>query len=173
MALLLGVVLFGFPSDSWGTVLPMRVQLPLEHAELLAETALHACRTEGVAVSVSVVDPGGDLQVFLHDDLAPPHSRELSRQKAYTAVSLAAVQGLHTTGDLVELLRRNPLAVGELALPMAPVADITPLPGGVVIQTEGKVLAGIGVSGARQGQIDETCALKAEEALLEALATVG
>jgi uncharacterized protein GlcG (DUF336 family) len=167
--LLLGVVLLGTPGGSWATALTSRLQLPLEQAELLADAAVAACRRQDVAVAVTVLDPGGGLQVFLGDDFAPPHSSDLSRQKAYTAVSLAAAQGQHTTGELVNVLRRNPLAVGELALPTAPVAGITPLPGGVVIRHDGQVLAGIGVSGARQGQIDEGCALVAESRLLQEL----
>lgn len=163
--LLLGVVLLGTPRGTWAAALNTRLQLPLEQAELLADAAVASCRRQGAAVAVSVLDPGGGLQVYLGDDFAPPHSRDLSRQKAYTAVSLAAAQGQHTTGELVQLLRRNPLAVGELALPTAPVAGITPLPGGVVIRHGGQVLAGIGVSGARQGQIDEGCALEAETRL--------
>ena len=167
--LLLGVVLLGTPGASWAAPLTTRLQLPLEQAELLADAAVAACRRQGAAVAVSVLDSSGSLQVYLGDDFAPPHSSDLSRQKAYTAVSLAAAQGQHTTGELVKLLERSPLAVGELALPTAPVAGITPLPGGVVIRHGGQVLAGIGVSGARQGQIDEGCALDAESRLLEEL----
>ena len=166
---LLGVVLVGAPGPSWAAPLTTRLQLPLEQAELLADAAVAACRRQGAAVAVSVLDSSGSLQVYLGDDFAPPHSSDLSRQKAYTAVSLAAAQGQHTTGELVKLLERSPLAVGELALPAAPVAGITPLPGGVVIRHGGQVLAGIGVSGARQGQIDEGCALEAETRLLEEL----
>ena len=81
------------------------------------------------------------------------------------AVSLAALQHLHTTSELVEGLTRQPLATGDLALPSAPVAGITPLPGGVVVRWQGHLLAGLGVSGARQGLVDEACALEAEAAL--------
>jgi uncharacterized protein GlcG (DUF336 family) len=54
-------------------------------------------------------------------------------------------------------------------MPSDPVAQITPVPGGVVIRWQGAVLAGLGVSGARQGSIDERCALDAEERLLQVL----
>lgn len=171
--LLLGLVLLGTPRSSLAAALTTRLQLPLEQAELLAEAAVAACRRQGAAVAVSVVEPSGSLQVYLRDDFAPPHSGDLSRQKAYTAVSLAAAQGQHTTGELVRVLRRTPLAVGELALPTAPIAGITPLPGGVVIRHGGQVLAGVGVSGARQGQIDEGCALNAESRLLQKLHGTG
>jgi len=177
--LLVAVLLFGSPRVSWASTAPTpdgispelitSVQLPMVRAEALAHRALLACRTRDAAVSVTVVDPHGVPQVALRDDDAAPHSLELSRQKAYTAVSLAALQQLHTTSELVEGLTRQPLATGDLALPSAPVAGITPLPGGVVVRWRGHLLAGLGVSGARQGPIDEACALEAESALLQDL----
>lgn len=169
-ALLVAVLVFSFPGVSWAsTDLITTVQLPVVRAETLAHRALLACRAREEAVSVTVVDPHGVPQVMLRDDAAVPHSVELSRQKAYTAVSLAALQQLHTTSELVEGLSRQPLATGDLALPSAPVAGITPLPGGVVVRWRGQLLAGLGVSGARQGAVDEACALEAEAALLQEL----
>jgi len=174
-ALLVAVLMLGSPQVSWASTvatpaatspeLITSVRLPMARAEALAHSALLACRTRDAAVSVTVVDAQGVPQVVLRDDQAAPHSLELSRQKAYTAVSLAALQHLHTTSELVEGLTRQPLATGDLALPSAPVAGITPLPGGVVVRWQGHLLAGLGVSGARQGLVDEACALEAEAAL--------
>jgi uncharacterized protein GlcG (DUF336 family) len=174
-ALLVAVLMLGSPQVSWASTvttpaatspeLITSVRLPMARAEALAHSALLACRTRDAAVSVTVVDAQGVPQVVLRDDEAAPHSLELSRQKAYTAVSLAALQQLHTTSELVEGLTRQPLATGDLALPSAPVAGITPLPGGVVVRWQGHLLAGLGVSGARQGLVDEACALEAEAAL--------
>lgn len=174
-ALLVAVLMLGSPQVSWASTvatpaatspeLITSVRLPMARAEALAHSALLACRTRDAAVSVTVVDAQGVPQVVLRDDQAAPHSLELSRQKAYTAVSLAALQQLHTTSELVEGLTRQPLATGDLALPSAPVAGITPLPGGVVVRWQGHLLAGLGVSGARQGLVDEACALEAEAAL--------
>lgn len=168
VVVLVSVILLSSPQVSWaGNPTPPALlrseQLPLQQAQQLAQAAIAACRQRDAAVSVSVVDPHGAVQVVLHDDHAVPHSTDLSRQKAYTAVSLAGLQQLHTTSELVEVLRRNSVAIGDLGLPAAPVQGITPLPGGVVIQWNGQVLAGLGVSGARQGQIDEACALEAEQ----------
>ena len=174
-ALLVAVLMLGSPQVSWASTvatpaatspeLITSVRLPMARAEALAHSALLACRTRDAAVSVTVVDAQGVPQVVLRDDQAAPHSLELSRQKAYTAVSLAALQQLHTTSELVEGLTRQSLSIGDLALPSAPVAGITPLPGGVVVRWQGHLLAGLGVSGARQGVVDEACALEAEAAL--------
>ena len=171
-------VLLGCPFDSWGAQAPAEglmasVELPLKTSLPLAATALEHCEHRGAAVSVSVVDRHGGLQVYLRSDQAAPHTRDLSLQKAYTAASLAAAQGFHTTGELAKAMGKGPLPVGQLGLPAAPVPGITPVPGGLVLRWQGELLGGIGVSGASQGSIDEECAIAAEEGLLQSLEQAG
>jgi len=146
---------------------PPQLSLPL--AEQLADDAVRLCQRSGSFVSATVVTATGAPQVMLSGDGAVPHSRGLSQQKAYTAVSMAALQGLHTTSELQDALAHPRFSIGNLGMPSDPVAQITPVPGGVVIRWQGAVLAGLGVSGARQGSIDERCALDAEERLLQVL----
>ena len=47
--------------------------------------ALEDCKAKGYAVSVVVVDRGGDVMVALRANDAGPHTMENARRKAYTA----------------------------------------------------------------------------------------
>ena len=104
-ALLMVLVLLGCPLGSWGATpeapdLISAAELPLQASLQLATTALERCERRGAAVSVSVVERHGGLQVYLRSDQAAPHTGDFSRQKAYTAASLAAAQGFHKTCNL-------------------------------------------------------------------------
>jgi uncharacterized protein GlcG (DUF336 family) len=171
--ILMALLLLAFPQSSWAdsSGLLQFVGLPVDLASGLASVALQTCRDRGASVSVSVVDPQGRLQVMLMGDHASPHTSELSRHKAYTAVSLAALQDVHTTTELAEAMRLTKASIGLLPLPADSIEGITPVPGGVVLRSNGsnQLLAGLGVSGARQGQLDEQCALAAEQWLLPQL----
>lgn len=146
-----------------------RVQLPVDIGSELATVALHTCAKKGADVSVTLVDSQGQLQVLLKGDAAAPHTAELSRHKAYTAVSLAALQELHTTGELADAMRLSKAPIGALPLPADSIESITPMAGAVVLRHGQQLLGGLGVSGARQGETDEQCALAAERWLAEHL----
>jgi uncharacterized protein GlcG (DUF336 family) len=151
------------------TALLTWVELPIDLASSLSQVALQSCARQGADVSVSLVNAQGQLQVFLKGDSAAPHTAELSQHKAYTAVSLAALQGMHTTTELADALRQSKAPIGSLPLPADSVEAITPIPGGVVLRHGERLLGGLGVSGARQGLIDERCALAADTWLSEQL----
>lgn len=171
-ALLLALLLLVSPQSSWATPEPVIevIGLPVDMASDLASRALHTCAEQGASVSVSVMDTQGRLQVFLKGDHAAPHTAELSRHKAYTAVSLAALQGVRTTSELAQALRQSKAPIAMLPLPSDRIEGITPVPGGVVLRTDqDQLLGGLGVSGARQGQLDEQCALAAEAWLMAQL----
>src|SRR4030081_1217188 len=51
----------------------------------IATGALEDCKAKGYAVSVVVVDGGGDVMVALRANDAGPHTMENARRKAYTA----------------------------------------------------------------------------------------
>lgn len=168
-AWLVAALAFGYPqaAAAGSPDLVQSLRLPADLANETAVMALHSCAQQGSAVSVSLVDSQGVLQVFLQGDGAAPHTAELSRHKAYTAVSLAALQGLHTTAELADAMRKAGASIGMLSLPADAVEGITPVPGGVVLHShQHALIGGLGVSGARQGQIDERCALEAEAWLL-------
>lgn len=61
--------------------------MTLDTASRMAWAALDACREGGFNVAVTVVDRGGNTQVVLRDTLAVDLTLDISRQKAYTAMS--------------------------------------------------------------------------------------
>src|SRR3984893_275543 len=61
--------------------------LSLEMAQAMAQGAVDRCRSDGFHVSVTVIDGSGLLKVFLRDEGTGPHTIDLSRRKAYTALT--------------------------------------------------------------------------------------
>lgn len=127
-------------------------RLSLEVAYRIAQATIEACRAEGVNVAVTVVDRGGHPQVVLRDTLAMDLTLEISRQKAYTAMSFNA--------PLSEMEDRftKPFQVGK-------VQGIVFSAGGLPIHSAGAIVGGVGVSGAPSGILDEQCAAAGLEAV--------
>ncbi|MCG5501020.1 heme-binding protein [Ectothiorhodospira sp. A-7Y] len=119
--------------------------MTLDTASRLAWATLEACREAGVNVAVTVVDRGGNTQVVLRDTLAVDLTLAISRQKAYTAMSF--------NGPLSEMEDRftKPFQVGK-------VDGVVFSAGGLPIHAAGRIIGGIGVSGAPSGETDEMCA---------------
>ncbi|RMH07075.1 MAG: heme-binding protein [Nitrospirae bacterium] len=129
--------------------LPRVPVLPLHLAQEAARAALHKCQQDGYAVSVAIVDQGGNLQVLLRGDGAGPHTTDSSTRKAYTAMSLR-----RATMHLADLIAQHPAlqALREMN------ERILILGGGLPIRLEGNVVGGIGVGGAPGAHLDEACA---------------
>ena len=120
-----------------------------ELALRMAEAAMESCRNAGFQVGVSVVDRSGIPQVFLRDRFAGPHTIETAERKAWTAISF----------------RTSTLELGRILTPEADsfgirfIGKALPLGGGLpVLDGEGSIVAGIGVSGAPSPEADEVCA---------------
>jgi uncharacterized protein GlcG (DUF336 family) len=122
--------------------------LTLETALKAAQAALKKCRDGGFQVTVAMVDRLGVTQVLLRDRFAGPHTPEMARSKAYTAVSF----------------RTNTTALAEATQAGKPQSGVRHLPGvaavggGVMIEAGGALLGAIGVSGAPGGKEDDVCA---------------
>ena len=172
--LLVAIALGAVASPSWAEPaglesLRSEHRLPWTLADTLAAKAIANCQQQGAHVSATVVDQHGLPIVQLQGDGAAPHTWNLSFQKAYTAAALGPLQGVSTTSAVAAKLRASQQGVGELALPTTSVANITPIAGGMVIETDHEVLGGIGVSGAKSGLQDEQCAANALESLQQAM----
>ena len=100
-----------------------------------------------------MVDRGGNLQALLRDRFAGPHTPETAIRKAWTANSFrqstSELAGFLQEGRIPHQVQHNPgsLLVG----------------GGLIIQAQGQIIGGIGVSGAPPGKserdsIDGACA---------------
>jgi len=64
--------------------------ISLEMAQAIVQGTIERCRADGFRVSVTVVDGSGLLKAFLRDEGSGPHTIDLSRRKAYTALTFAS-----------------------------------------------------------------------------------
>ena len=119
-----------------------------ETALKAAQAALKKCRGDGFQVAVAVVDRGGTVQVLLRDRYAGVHTPDTALGKAWTAVSFRT-----STADMAAETQPGRPASGIRHLPR-----VVTVAGGLTIEAGGSLLAGIGVSGAPGGQMDEACA---------------
>ena len=120
-----------------------------EVAQQMANAALAACREAGYQVGVTVVDRFGLPQVFVRDRFAGAHVYETSRRKAWTAVSFRT-----NTSELAVAT-----AAGTISSGIRHLSEALPLGGGLVVyEGGGSIVAGIGVSGAPDPGLDDTCA---------------
>jgi uncharacterized protein GlcG (DUF336 family) len=112
-----------------------------------AKAALAECRKRGYQVAVTVVDRFGTPQVMLRDRFAGAHTPPTATGKAWTAVSFKS-----STNDL-NVATQAPAMQGLRQLP-----NVVVIGGGLMIESSGSLLGGIGVSGAPGGDADEACA---------------
>jgi uncharacterized protein GlcG (DUF336 family) len=129
--------------------LPQQSVLPLGLALEAASTALTACEADGYRVTVAVVDRSGVEKVVLKGDGAGPHTIASSIGKAFTSASMG-----RATGDIATAIAENP----ELDELKAMDERILILAGGLPIEIQGEIVAGIGVGGAPGGNLDAACA---------------
>ena len=137
--------------------LPRNADLSLEAANGLAGAAVAACRAQGRAIVVSVVDRGGNLVAVQRADGVGPHNTEASRRKAYTALSTRSA-----TLDLARKAGADPDARNLATLP-----ELLLLGGGLPLRAAGDVVGAIGVAGGGGAVNDHACALAATAAFPE------
>lgn len=131
-------------------------RISMETALAIAKGTIDACRKEGVQVSVTVVDRAGVPQVMLRDVLAPTVSKTISEQKAHAALAFNA-----KTSQLEGRFKSH----GSVAKTEGLIFSA----GGVPIQAGGRILGGVGVSGAPSGELDEKCAQAGIDVVLDDL----
>jgi len=125
----------------------IRVLTP-EAALKATNAALQECRRQGYQVAVAVVDRSGLAQAMIRDRFAGAHTPETATNKAWTAVSF----------------RTSTTEMARSTQPGQPASGIRHLPrfvgvgGGMTIEAGGTILGGIGVSGAPNGDADDSCA---------------
>jgi len=126
-------------------------ELTLEGANRLAGGAIDACRRQGRAIVVAVLDRGGNLVALQRADGVGPHNTEASRRKAYTALSTRTA-----TLDLARRAQAEPDARNLATLP-----ELLLLGGGVPLLAHGQPVGAIGVAGGGGAVNDHACALAA------------
>ena len=115
----------------------------------IAHGAVDACRKMGFHTNITVLDASGALKAFLRDDMTGPHTISLSKDKAYTAITLA--QPLRQFRRLRHGAQFHPGFAHDQHPGVVGVA------GGVPIKYRGEVIGGVGSSGAVGGDKDELC----------------
>ena len=118
-------------------------------AQAAAAAAVQAAAEQGLRVNVALVDASGVLAGFLRMPGAPLHSVEIAIDKAYTAVSFGLA-----TSRWTEVLQSHSAAVREGLLQRP---RFVAFGGGLPIVESGRLICGIGVSGASEQQ-DEALA---------------
>lgn len=133
--------------------------LTLDTALELAQLTLEECRNGGYQIAVAVVDRFGNTQVILRDRFAGVHTTETARRKAWSAVSFRT--------DTLELSKLTEAGEPFSALRFVPNALMAG--GGVIVESAGSIVAGVGVSGAPGGDLDDACARVGIEGILDKL----
>jgi uncharacterized protein GlcG (DUF336 family) len=142
------------PTQAQDATYTVRMLTP-ETALAAAQAALKKCRDSGWQAAVAVVDRAGVTQVMLRDRFAGPHTPRTAAGKAWTAVSFRT-----PTTELAKMSQPGQPQSGIRQLPRAVV-----LGGGLLIEAQGSIVGGIGVSGAPGGEADDTCARAGIEAI--------
>lgn len=142
--------------------------LPSQLAVDAASEAVRVCESNGYKVSAAVVDPSGELKVFVKGDHSTTHTKETSFRKAYTQVTMGPIFGFDALSTWVDKLKDNPSAGSFLTVP-----NIILLPGAVAIKAKGEIVAAIGVGGAPGGEKDEVCAAAGLAKIRDRLPNVG
>jgi uncharacterized protein GlcG (DUF336 family) len=137
--------------------LPVRTQglvnqkaLSLEMAQTIVQATVERCRADGFRVSVTVVDAAGLMKAFVRDEGTGPHTIDLSRRKAYTALTFAS-----RFATSLEFAAARGSTLGS---PMPNVEGTVGVGGGVPIKVGDIAIGAVGVSGAVGGDKDEICA---------------
>jgi uncharacterized protein GlcG (DUF336 family) len=146
--------------------LPTQKVLPASLAVQVAEAAIKACNAEGYGVTAVVVNTEGNVIVQIRGDGARVQTVETARNKAYSAVTLAANHNLDlTSGILGSMQSKGAVGIGSWPMPPAPILGITLFAGGINLRSQGTIVGALGVSGTPNGKIDEGCAIKARDSV--------
>jgi uncharacterized protein GlcG (DUF336 family) len=114
----------------------------------MARAALDQCRKDGFQVAVVVIDRFGQPLVVLRDRFAGLGAITSATRKAWTAVNFG-----RNTSELVKMIHDGQLDPEDAHLP-----NVTMIAGGMIVQSAGSTLGGIGIGGASGGDKDEACA---------------
>ena len=147
MICIAGVTLAGAISFPANAQLLNQKAIPAAMAMTIAQVAIDTCKTNGYAVSVSVVGRAGELILQVRGDGTGPHTVENSFRKAYTARTFRG-----PSAALAKRLKDDPL------LPLIHLSNVVAAAGALPILVGEDVIGAVGVSGAPGGEKDEVCA---------------
>jgi uncharacterized protein GlcG (DUF336 family) len=137
---------------AWALSTPASAQL-LNHKDLsaamaftIAQTTIETCKSNGYAVSVTVVGRNGEVILQVRGDNTGPHTMENSMRKAYTARTFRI-----PSGDMVTRVKNDP------TLGLIHLTNVIANQGALPIKVGDEVVGAAGASGAPGGEKDEAC----------------
>lgn len=124
----------------------LRAHITGQAALAICDAALARARREGQAVVVAVYDSAATLVAFVAEQGAPRISHAIARDKAFTA----AMTGMSSEA-WKEVMAGMPANEREIVLKSEGYVGTE---GGLPILEEGRLIGGVGVSGAASGRQD-------------------
>ncbi len=115
-------------------------------AVTIATTAMETCKTNGYAVSATVVGRTGEVIAQIRGDGTGPHTMENSFKKAFTSRTFRI-----PSGEMEKRLKDNPQMGAQY------LTGFTTARGALPIKVGEEVIGAAGVSGAPGGEKDEAC----------------
>ena len=112
----------------------------------IVQTTIETCKTNGYAVSATVVGRNGEILAQARGDNTGPHTIENSFRKAYTARTFRS-----PSGTLVDRLKADP------SLGLIHLTNVIANQGALPIKIGDEVIGAAGASGAPGGDKDEAC----------------
>jgi uncharacterized protein GlcG (DUF336 family) len=128
------------------------MRMTLELASRIVDAALAAGRERAfMPLSVAVLDAGGHLVAFKREDGSGILRFDIAFGKAWGALGMG-----FGSRELFNRTQANPTFMAALSTVSG--GRLVPVPGGVLILSDGNVIGAVGISGDNSDN-DETCAL--------------
>jgi uncharacterized protein GlcG (DUF336 family) len=127
--------------------------IPIDRAMAAAQAAIDACKAQGFAVTVTILEPDLSTRVVIRADGAPAETVGFGYRKAYTVIKSGLTSGEY--GKSVPASSKGP--------PSGPPGSVIGDPnlitwaGGLPIKSGGSVIGSMSASGAPGGDKDEAC----------------
>ena len=120
--------------------------IPAAMAMTIAQTVIETCKTNGFAVSATVVGRAGEIIAQVRGDGTGPHTVENSFRKAYTSRTFRT-----SSGEWTKNLANNPTRGAQF------LTNVIALQGALPVKVGEETIGALGVSGAPGGEKDEVC----------------
>lgn len=138
-------------AQAQGVINVPRLSAPLAN-QVVGDTVA-ICAERKYNVWAVIVDLDGVRQAVLRGNGAPIHSQDNAYYKAYASASLTLGRNEDSTHAIAQrMAKAAPSNIPNTQLP-----NVTYARGGIAIKAGGRIIGGLGVSGAPGGQFDEEC----------------
>ena len=140
------------PASAQGVINQPRLSAHLAN-QVVGDTVA-ICAQKKYNVWAVIVDLDGVRQSVLRGNGAPIHSQDNAYYKAYAAASLTLGRNEGSTHEIAQRMAKAPPS----NIPNTQLPNVTYARGGMAIRAgDGRIIGGLGVSGAPGGNFDEDC----------------